>query len=62
MNCSGFVFFLSVSGLLANQTCVKVECSEYDEDNANTSSEASKILLFISCLVLRAQPYSMLNF
>ena len=42
---------LSVSGLLANQTCVKVECSEYDEDNANTSSEASKILLFISCLV-----------
>ena len=44
---------LSVSGLLANQTCIKTECSEYDDINANaeTYSENSKILLFIACLI-----------
>ena len=44
---------LSVSGLLANQTCIKTECSEYDDDNDNaeTSSDNSKILLFISCFI-----------
>jgi len=44
---------LSVSGLLANQTCIKVECSEYGDDNfdPDASGSISQIVLFVSCLI-----------